>query len=364
MIALSYVKTLFCGDKACNVCPMTKENKVTLAEVAARAGVSAITVSRALRKPDMVSPALRDRIDESVRALGYVPDAAARALASGRTDVVGVIIPSVTNSVFADVLRGIYEAVDESGLSVQLGNTRYSPGMEEDILRVFVRQRPVGLIVAGIDQTETSRKLLVQAGCPVVQIMETGIEPVDMMVGFSHRDAARAATLHLLESGYKRPAFLGARMDPRTQRRFQGFREAAAAVGAFSSARVVTTPEPSTVSLGSRLLADLLARAPETDAVFCNNDDLALGVLFEAMRRNIPVPERLGICGFNDLEMMAAAEPPITSIRTHRYRMGSEAVAMIRERLTGADVGEPVRDIGFELMVRTSTRLSGKGPGG
>lgn len=337
---------------------MNKPRKTTLADVAAHANVSAITVSRALRNPDKVSAALRDRIQASIRLLGYVPDPAARALASGRTDVIGVIIPSVTNNVYSDVLRGVYAGIEGTPFDVQLGNSRYSPSKEEDLLRVFLSQKPAGLIVTGTDQSPAAQALLRAAPCPLVQIMDISDDPVNMIVGFSHFDAARAATRHLLAQGYRRPAFLGARMDPRTQRRFEGFREATNSAGVFDPRRVVTTTEPSTVTMGAQLFADLLAQTPDADAVFCNNDDLALGALFEAQRRRIAVPDALGICGFNDLEMMAAAEPALTSVRTHRNEMGGRAVAMLLQSLeTGGRAGPRRVDLGFDIMQRTSTRL-------
>ncbi|MBS1165330.1 MAG: LacI family DNA-binding transcriptional regulator [Proteobacteria bacterium] len=330
--------------------------KVTLADVGRVANVSAITVSRALRKPEMVSPKLRQRIEEIVEQLGYVPDPVARALASDRTDVIGVLIPSVTNSVFADVLRGIYAGVEGSPFSVQFGNTRYSVLEEERLLRVFLSQRPAGLIVSGIDQSETSRALLMQARCPVVQIMEMGPAPVDMMVGFSHFDAAYDATRHLIAGGYQRIAFLGARMDPRTQRRLEGYTQAVKEAGLFDEGLIITTPRASTVGLGCQLLSDLMARTQKIDAIFCNNDDLALGVLFECQRRRIAVPDEIGLCGFNDLEMMAVANPPITSVRTFRQEMGRRAVEMVLARIAGKDVPQPVVDLRYELMPRLSTR--------
>ncbi|SDE80602.1 LacI family DNA-binding transcriptional regulator [Limimaricola pyoseonensis] len=329
--------------------------RVTLAEVAARAGVSPITVSRALRRPDTVQPETRARIDAAVAALGYVPDPAARALATGRSDVIGVLIPSATNAVFTDVLSGLYEGIAESRFDVQYGITRYDPATEENLLGVFLRQRPAGLIVAGIDQTPAARRLLDRAACPVVQIMETGPDPVDMMVGFSHHDAAAEATRHLIARGYRRPGFLGARMDPRTRRRFAGFRAVAEAAGLYDPDRSETTETPSSVGRGGELLRALLARHPDTDAVFCNNDDLAMGALFEAMRLGIAVPGRLGICGFNDLEMMRAAEPPLTSVRTNRFEMGALAAKMIRARLEGRDPGPALVDLGAQVQARAST---------
>ena len=335
---------------------MEKTRKTTLSDVAALADVSPITVSRALRDPEKVSPDARARITLAIAQLGYVPDPAARALASGRTDVVGVIIPSVSNNVFADVMRGIYDGLQDSPLGVQLWTTRYAPSTEEQLVRVFLSQQPAGLIVAGHDQSPGARALLERADCPVVQIMEVGPQPIDLVVGLSHYQAARDGAQHLLDRGYRAPAFLGAQMDPRSQRRLAGFRDCLIAAGLGGDDPVVTTPEPSSVSLGCRLFADLIATRPQTDAVLCNNDDLALGVLFEAQRRNIRIPERLGICGFNDHEMMSAAEPPLTSVATDRYEMGRAAILQIRDRLAGR--GQPrghAIDLGYRLVPRRST---------
>lgn len=332
---------------------------LTLSDVAREAGVSAITVSRALRQPERVSPEVLERVRAVVDRLGYVPDPAARALASRRTDVIGALIPSVTNLVFSDVLRGIYDAVQDTPFGVQLGNTRYSALEEEKLVRVFLSQRPAGLVVAGLDQSATTRRMLEAAECPIVQLMDLGPDPIDMMVGFSHVEGAAAATAHLVEAGYRRIAFLGARMDPRTQRRLEGYRRAVAAAGLSDEGLVFTTVRPSTATLGADMFGDLLARRPDVDAVFCNNDDLALGVLFEAQRRRIDVPNALGICGFNDFEMMAVTHPRLTSVRTHREEMGRLGIKMLIAAIGGRRPDQTRVDLGFEVIVRESTRRNG-----
>lgn len=327
----------------------------TIADVARKAGVGAITVSRALREPERVSEDLRRQIQAAVDELGYVPDPNARALASARAEVFGVLVPSLTNNVFAEVVRGIYDSLSDSPFRIQLGHTHYSGLEEERLLQLFGSQRPAALIVAGIDQTATSRRLLETAGCPVVQIMETGPDPVDMLVGFSHFESGRAATEHLLEAGYRKVGFIGARMDPRSQRRLAGYRAAMEAAGLFDPRLVTTTPMLSSVSLGRELLRDALAKMPTLDGVFCNNDDIALGVLFECHRASIDVPRQIGIVGFNDLDMMQVAFPSVTSIRTHRYEIGRRAVAMALAEIAGNRPQHRVVDLGFELMRREST---------
>lgn len=332
-----------------------KPGKVRLTEVAKLAGVSPITASRFFRNPEALSAGKRVRVESAVKELGYVPNLAARALASQRTEVIGVLIPSLTNNVFSDVLRGIYDTFDGSRYSIQLANTRYSILQEETLLRLFLAQKPAGLIVTGVNQTPDSRAILQAVDCPIVQIMELGEAPVDMMVGFSHFDAAKAAISHLLDRGYRRIGFLGARMDPRVQRRLDGYRAAMSEAGLLDTRLIVTTPVPTSVTLGGTLFADLLAKAPDIDAVFCINDDLALGTLFECNRRHMAVPEQLAIVGFNDLEFMQAAVPTLSSVRTNRYEMGRDAATMVVDAIEGRRPQQPVVDLGFSVVERQSS---------
>lgn len=333
---------------------MTLE-RVRLSDVAKAAGVSAATVSRVIHTPNLVSEQVRERINRIIVELGYIANPAARALASARTNVIGLLVPSLTNNVFSDVLRGIYAVVQDTSYEIQFGNTRYSSLEEERLIRIFLNQNPAGLIVSGIDQSAASLAMLNNASCPIVQIMEIDDSPVDMMVGFSHVAGAHAATTHLIDKGYRRIAFLGARMDPRTQRRLQGYRNALSQSGLYDDRLVITTPRASTVTLGCELLTMLLGKELNADAVFCNNDDLALGVLFECSRRRIRVPEEIGICGFNDLEMTSAANPSVTSIKTFRHEMGETAVLMLIDKMEGRTPPQNVIDLGFKLVARQSS---------
>ncbi len=313
--------------------------------------------------PSQVSAELRERIETAIKGLNYVPDPKARALASGRTNVIGVLIPSLSNIVFADVLRGVHDAVAGTDYQIQIGNMRYLPEEEDRLISLFVGQRPAGLIVTGIGQSEDARRLLVECRLPIVQIMEIAPDPVDMMVGFSHERAGEAAAEHLIAAGYSRIGFVGARMDPRVRRRQEGFRAALRRHKLYSPEREITTRETTSVSRGRALLQEFLARDPTIDAVFCANDDLALGALFECKAQGLDVPGRIGIMGFNDLEMMAAAEPSMTSVRTRRYEMGRRAVEMVMDRLHGRGPEHKTLDLGFELVARDSTARPPASPG-
>jgi LacI family transcriptional regulator, gluconate utilization system Gnt-I transcriptional repressor len=333
----------------------TKIGEARLTDVAKRAGVSPITASRFFKNPLALSVSKRERVATAARELDYVPNLAARALASQRTEVIGVLIPSLTNSVFADVLRGMYDASEGSRYSLQLVNTRYSILQEEKLLRLFQAQKPAGLIVTGIDQTPESRSVMESMDCPIAQIMDIGPSPVDMMVGISQYDAGLAAVSHLINQGFRRIGFLGAQMEPRVRRRFGAYRDAMKAVSLFDPRLIVTTSAPCSVTMGGKLLADHLAKTPDSEAVFCANDDIALGVLFECLRRHMSVPDQMAIVGFNDLDFMASAVPSLSSVRTNRYEMGRRAVTMVTAAIDGKGPTEMIVNLGFELMVRQSS---------
>ena len=344
--------------------------KPNLKDVAELAGVSAITVSRVLTHPDKVAAKSRQKVEQAIATLGYIRNHAASALASNRSGVLAVIIPSLSNIVFNEVLQGIYSAVKPHQLQVILGDCHYSPLEEEKLIATLLSQAPEGLILTGTDQTDYARKLLQNAGIPVVQLMELTDHPIDINIGFSHFAAGKAMTEHLLARGYRRIGFLGARMDPRTQHRLAGFRKAIEDWNATSKAEnpgaepksarcepyVVTTSQSSSIKLGGQLLQAVMAESQgQCDAVFCCNDDLALGALFAARQMNLRIPADLAIAGFNDLEASALVDPGITSVASPRFAMGQQAVELLMQKASGAQTEFSPIDVGYSIMVRGST---------
>ena len=349
------------------------DGRPTIADVAARAGVGAITVSRALRDASLVSDVLREKINAAIVELGYVANLSARALASTRSDIVGVLVPSLTQHIFADVLRGIYDGIVKTRLNIQIGNTRYDLDEEDRLIAELLRYKPAGLIVSGIDQSPAGRAMLEKANCPVIQIMDLSDDPVNTIIGFSHHDAAKAITSHLIESGYRRIGFLSGWMNSRSKGRLSGYVEAMEEAGLFDPTLTNAAGDLgvlaargswdkhqySTPVMGRELISDLLRRVPDLDAVFCNNDVLALGALFECHARGISVPRDFGIAGFNDEDFMEAAYPALSSVRTHRWKVGHDAVLALRQQLDGKPDNERVVDVGFDIVKRASTDRKG-----
>jgi len=337
-----------------------RKKRSTLADVAAKADVSAVTVSRVLRHPEMVSEALRDRVDQAVTELGYVRNQLASALASTRSGVIGVTVPSLTNGVFVEYLTAIHELMIPGGFQVMVLNVRYSAEEEERAIDTMLGHHVEAMIVAGVDQTERSRMLLKQSGIPVVQTMDLTDDPVDLNIGFSHDDAGYRAARFLYDLGRRRIGHLTARLDPRSRRRHQGYLRAMNEAGIGSPKLVASTPRASTVKIGGELFLEVLGREPNLDAVFCCNDDLALGAIFECQRRGIRIPEDIAILGFNDLEYSASTFPSLSSVTTPRAEMARWAAASVLEIIRGS--GErPIQrrvDLGFNVAARASTTRS------
>lgn len=342
----------------------------TIADVAALAGVGAITVSRALSSPDKVSERLRGKITKAIQDLGYVPDLNARALASSRTDLIAVLVPSLSQSIFSDVIRGIYDGRGDSRLRIELANTRYSPDLEHQLVVEALRHSPAAMIISGTEQLPQTRKLLEAARCPIVQIMDLTDDPIQKVVGFSHELAGYEMGRHLVASGYHKIGFFSGWMNLRARQRMLGLQLALEEANLFDPGLFIQCgkggPEVAAIGdrsetpfsspmMGRRMTLEMLDRRPDLEAVFCVNDVLSLGVLFACIERGVDVPGRMGIAGFNDFDYMAAATPSLTSVRIHRWKCGFEAMSSVRAQLDGAPMGEPVVDLGFEIMAREST---------
>ncbi|MDJ0824072.1 MAG: LacI family DNA-binding transcriptional regulator [Rhodobacter sp.] len=329
---------------------MANENRpLTLRDVSMASGVSEMTVSRVLRGRGDVSDATRTKVLEAAKMLGYVPNKIAGALASQRVNLVAVIIPSLSNLVFPEVMTGISEVLDETPLQPVVGVTNYGPEREEAVLYEMLSWRPSGVIIAGLEHTDASRAMLRAAGVPVVEIMDCDGEPVDAMVGISHRRVGREMAKAIVRAGYRRIGFLGTKMplDHRARKRFEGFTEALAKEG-LEVADQEFYQGGSALVKGREMTEAILTRTPDLDFLYYSNDMIGAGGLLYCLENGIEVPGQVGLAGFNGLRLLDGLPKKLATMDACRAEIGREAA-----RLVAAHAGED--SAGAERHVLTPT---------
>lgn len=327
-------------------------------EVAERANVSAMTVSRALRSPEKVSPDALRRIKKAVREVGYVPNELAGGLkAANRTKLVAAIVPSIQNSLFASTIQGLTDELRANGVSLMLGDSHYSQKEEEALIAAFLAHRPSGLVLHNSTHTARGCQLLQRSGIPIVEIGNLAKRRTDLMVSYSNFAAAKAMTQHLVDRGYRTIALVSVTLagNERAQERRKGFvttvREAGLPCGDD-----LMLETPGGFDNGAKALITLLQRRPDIDAIFLAGDVLAIGAMLECRRRGWAVPQRVAIAGFDDWEIARQFDTPLTALEIPRYEIGKNAAQMILRRANGEPAGSigPI-DVGFRVIHREST---------
>jgi len=339
------------SDQAYSEPPMTSPEPdpqavPTLSAVAELAGVSAITVSRVVRLPELVAPQTRARVEAAMRELGYVPNQIAGALAGARTKSIGVLVPTIANSIFADTVQGLSDELEPLGYAVILAQSRYDAAREDRMLSALLSRRPEAIIMVGSPATEDGARLLRRAGIPVVETWELPPEPIDAVAGFSNFAAGVAVAEHLIAQGRQQLAFIGGD-DPRATRRWNGFSDTALRAGLKPPRRLVLERNAS----GS---VAALAELPGVDAVFAANDAHAIGFMSglrnAGLLRNRSAAEQpVAVIGLGDLEMGRLIAPSLSTIRVHGDAIGRTAARLMLTR-----DGPRRVDLGFELVLRDS----------
>ncbi|MEM8597056.1 MAG: LacI family DNA-binding transcriptional regulator, partial [Pseudomonadota bacterium] len=254
--------------------PPGKIRRTTLRDVARLSGVSDISVSRVMRGAPSVSPGLRERVMAAADALGYTPNRLAGALKTQSSNLVAVVVPSIGNGVFPEVLDGIETVLTKAGLQPVLGITQYDRAREVQVLRDMLAWTPMGVIMAGTDHDPAVRSMIAQQDIPVVEFMDIDHAPMQAGVGISNRRAAIAVADLLADRGYRRPGYIGAwgEQPDRSRARREAFEERLAERGIPLRDREIS-PKPATVEGGGRSTERLLTRTPDIDAIFYANDD-------------------------------------------------------------------------------------------
>lgn len=303
-----------------------------------------MTVSRVLRNRGDVSQATREKVLAAAKQLGYVPNKIAGALASNRVNLVAVIIPSLSNMVFPEVLTGINQVLEDTVLQPVVGVTDYLPEKEERVLYEMLSWRPSGVIIAGLEHSEASQTMLEAAGIPVVEIMDTDGKPVDAMVGISHRRAGREMAQAILKAGFSRIGFMGTKMplDHRARKRFEGFTEVLAKNGVEIEDRAFYQGG-SALAKGREMTQAMLERSPDLDFLYYSNDMIGAGGLLYLLEQGVDVPGQIGLAGFNGVELLQGLPRKLATMDACRLEIGRKAAEIISARMS--DPPQPVEDI-------------------
>ncbi|MDZ5452105.1 LacI family DNA-binding transcriptional regulator [Labrys sp. ZIDIC5] len=329
---------------------MTALETPTLAHVARLANVSENTVSRVIRDKGPIAPETRRRVIEAIDALGYVPNRAAGSLASSSSMIVGVILPSLSNIVFPELLRGIHAGLAGTSYQPMIGVTDYDLEKEQQLISSLLAWQPAAIITTGFDHTDAARRMLEGSKVRIGELMDIDRRPIDLAVGLSHREAGRAMARHLKGRGYSKIAYVGHDWDAdrRARARYLGLCEGLGDAGLALVAEH-RVDEPSSTLSGRRALAAILADGAEIEAVAFSNDDMAVGGYMHCLAAAVPVPDRLALMGFNGLEIGQALPKPLTTVLSNRFAIGKTAVETLLKSPDRAF--EPaVIDTGFSII--------------
>jgi LacI family gluconate utilization system Gnt-I transcriptional repressor len=325
-------------------------------DVARAAGVSVMTVSRALNEPERVSDAMRRKVRSAVEETGYVHNRLARSLSSRRSDVVGLIVPGLRNSLFAETIQGISDVLAGEGFQLMVADSGHGLADEERLIAAFLGQRVAGLVLHNTTHTRHAAAMIRNAGIPVVENGDLTDAPLDSVVSYSNFEASRRMTTHLARLGYRAIGFVGLAVqdNERASARRRGYLAAMAALGRPADPRLILE-QPAGLAAGADAVVRLVDRAPEIDAVFFAGDVLAIGALFECRRRGWAVPGRLGIASFDDIDLLRHVDPAVTTVRLPRYEIGRRSAECLLDRIGGRSAASVTVDLGFDIVQRDST---------
>ena len=328
--------------------------------VAEHAGVSAMTVSRVLNQPNKVAEATRQKVEASLDALGYVPNLAANTLRRERSGVIVAMVPTVENSIFSDTIQGISNVLEATGYQLMLGCTSYDQEKEEKLMRAFLGRRPDGIILTGISHTDTMRVLLENSGVPIVEMWDLSDQCSDNCVGFDNYKAGYEIARYMLECGYENIGLVATTLEHEAHE----FRAAKRSAGIYAAFRDANRPAPLRRNVSDPLAidecgataADFVAANPEFDAIICSSEVLGVGAIKELHGRGWQIPEKISVAGIGDANIAGLVHPGLTTIKIPGKRIGERSAEILVERLRGSHDLAIQEDIGFQLVVRGSTK--------
>ena len=332
--------------------PVRMGKAVTIRDVAKVAGVSPITVSRALNHPELVTPDTLERVRAVVSRTGYVPNEIAGSLRSRRSRIIAAVFPQITNSMFVDTIQTLSDCLRQEGYQVLLGLSSYEV-REDELIAGILGRRPEGIYLTGIGHAPDTRRRLIASHIPVVEAWDLTPTPIDMLVGFSHEKAGEAMARHLLAKGHRDIGLVWGN-DLRAGVRRDGLLSVLAQEG-IHEVPTSLQPAPGMFQRGREGLAQLLGTGARVSAVACSSDVLAQGVIAEAQDRGIRIPGDIAVMGFGDFDFAAHTSPSLSTIAIEKAMIGRLAAEALLARIQGKEVPERIVDVGFRLVERDST---------
>ncbi|MEP3279705.1 MAG: LacI family DNA-binding transcriptional regulator [Stappiaceae bacterium] len=314
-----------------------KKNNVTIADVAALAGVSKMTVSKVLRDTGSISKDTRDKIHKAVDELGYVKNSLAGLLSSQKSSMIGIIIPSASDTIFAEVLSGTNSVIRPKGFNTLIGESLFDPQIEYEALSTMLSLQPAGLIISGgIDRSEETLALIAKRRCPLISLWDGEDAVGDLTIGLSHYEAGETMARHFIECDFRKVAYVGSELDLDlcARQRFQGFRDTMQ--DASRELRVETSIDGSRQSLtGRQLTESLIRKHPDTDAIYYLNDAMATGGMSWLYEAGINIPEQVAAAGFNGTSIGQAVRTRLTTLNVSRRAIGEAAASAILKFIEG-----------------------------
>lgn len=327
-----------------------------MSDVARLARVSAMTVSRALKAPDTVSEDTRERITAAIEQTGYIPNRLAGNLSSQHSNVIGLVFPSLRNSLYSETIQATAETLGKAGFHVLIAESGHSLAEEEKLVTAFLGQRVSGIVLHNTTHTDRLRNMLLKSDVPVVETGDLTRDPIDLMVSYSNYEAAKAMTEYLFRRGYRRIAFMSLETadNDRMRERRRGFIDALEALGVTPEKALITETE-SGLTGGRDGLMRLLELDHRPDAVFCSGDVLAIGAALECQRRGLKMPADIAIASFDDLDILDHLVPTVTSLSLPRSEIGASSATILLQQILQQEPETKVIDLGFDIIQREST---------
>ncbi|MDC4850653.1 LacI family DNA-binding transcriptional regulator [Acinetobacter baumannii] len=334
---------------------VSSAQKVTLIDVAKIAGVSPITVSRVIREPDKVISGTRDRVLAAIKSSGYIPNMLAGSLASNKSFLVAILIPTIANSILSQTVQAIIDALSLKNYQTIIGLTNYNKQTEENLVKTLLSRRPDGVVLVGTDHTQETRLCLKQSGIPVIEAWDLSNDPIQHMIGFSHEKIGYDTANYLHKKGYKNISILTAN-DQRGLRRANSALDTLHDLGVKEVCMEII-PVPATIESGRMGLQHILEKKMSTDAIMCSSDTLAQGVFIEAAFRRINIPEDLAVIGFGDMNFASHLMPKLSSIQINGHYIGEQIAQTLLNVWEHKDkLAAPIYlDTGFKIIERESS---------